>query len=132
MVFVISVTFFLPSKLALTSALFLVAVIQSEAVTFSFLLIFQFEQFYNGRFNGRKLTWLQHLSTGRLKKYERALPHMCLYSGRILISNGTSSIKLKSGKIHSSFLNVSVSWFIRAVSFDILISLEVISFSKIL
>lgn len=91
MVFVISVTFFLPSKLALTSALFLVAVIQSEAVTFSFLLIFQFEQFYNGRFNGRKLTWLQHLSTGRLKKYERALPHMCLYSGRILISNGTSS-----------------------------------------
>lgn len=26
-----------------------------------------FEQFYNGRFNGRKLTWLQHLSTGEVK-----------------------------------------------------------------
>ncbi|XP_068715782.1 cullin-2-like [Montipora foliosa] len=26
-----------------------------------------FEQFYNGKFNGRKLTWLQHLSTGEVK-----------------------------------------------------------------
>lgn len=26
-----------------------------------------FEKFYNGRFNGRKLTWLQHLSTGEVK-----------------------------------------------------------------
>ncbi|KAK3750420.1 hypothetical protein QZH41_016979, partial [Actinostola sp. cb2023] len=27
----------------------------------------QFEQFYNGKFNGRKLTWLQHLSNGEIK-----------------------------------------------------------------
>lgn len=31
--------------------------------------VFQFEQFYNGRFNGRKLTWLQHLSTGERTKH---------------------------------------------------------------
>ena len=31
--------------------------------------VFQFEQFYNGRFNGRKLTWLQHLSTGEKTKH---------------------------------------------------------------
>lgn len=34
---------------------------------------FQFEQFYNGKFNGRKLTWLQHLSTGERTKFMYAL-----------------------------------------------------------
>lgn len=34
-----------------------------------FFFFLQFEQFYNGKFNGRKLTWLQHLSTGERTKH---------------------------------------------------------------
>lgn len=35
-----------------------------------------FEQFYNGRFNGRKLTWLQHLSTGEIKVSHLKRPYI--------------------------------------------------------
>ena len=63
-------------------------------------MFFQFEQFYNGRFNGRKLTWLQHLSTGELingaasssffllfgDKGKKIANSLCLIAGEVKIS----------------------------------------------
>ena len=65
-------------------------------------MFFQFEQFYNGRFNGRKLTWLQHLSTGELingatssvssfcyffdEKGKKIVNSLCLIAGEVKIS----------------------------------------------
>jgi hypothetical protein len=39
--------------------------VNNNIVLFPIINLFQFEEFYNKRFIGRKLTWLHHLSNGK-------------------------------------------------------------------